>query len=149
MSTGTDAGALWWFLSQRAGRVEHLSPSECRRLLTANVVGRLGYSTTNGPRIVPMNYAVAGSRLLFRTTPDTEAGRCANRQQVAFEVDQINESRHAGWSVLVTGEASQITLRQLELLNIVQTPDPWAEGERALFLQVPLTTITGRRVLAS
>ena len=52
-----------------------------------------------------MNYTVAGGRLLFRTTPDTEAGRCANRRQVAFEVDQIDESRHAGWSVLVTGEA--------------------------------------------
>ena len=141
--------ALWWFLTQRGGRVEHLSPSECRQLLTANTVGRLGYSTVNGPRIVPMNYTVAGGRILIRTTPDTEAGRCARRHQVAFEVDEIDELRHAGWSVLVTGEASQITLSELELIDIVQTPDPWAEGERALFLQLPLTTITGRRVLAS
>jgi nitroimidazol reductase NimA-like FMN-containing flavoprotein (pyridoxamine 5'-phosphate oxidase superfamily) len=112
--------ALWWFLSQRGGRVEHLSPSECRRLLIANAIGRLGYSTADGPRIVPMNYTVAGGRLLFRTTPDTEAGRCANRHRVAFEVDQIEESRHAGWSVLVTGEAHQITVRELELLDLFQ-----------------------------
>jgi nitroimidazol reductase NimA-like FMN-containing flavoprotein (pyridoxamine 5'-phosphate oxidase superfamily) len=139
--------ALWWFLSQRAGRVEHLSPSECRRLVSANAVGRLGYSTAEGPRIVPMNYTVAGGRLLFRTAPDSEAGRCANRHQVAFEVDQIDEARRAGWSVLVTGEASQLTIRELELLGILKAPDPWAEGDRSVFLQLPLTSMTGRRVL--
>jgi len=141
--------ALWWFLTQRAGRVEHLTPSQCRQLLTTTTIGRLGYSTSDGPRIVPMNYTVAGGRLLFRTTPDTEAGRSANRHQVAFEVDQIDEPRHAGWSVLVTGEAQQITIRELELLDISQAPDPWAEGEHPLFLQLPLTTMTGRRVLPS
>jgi nitroimidazol reductase NimA-like FMN-containing flavoprotein (pyridoxamine 5'-phosphate oxidase superfamily) len=141
--------ALWWFLTQRAGRVEHLTAAECRQLLKTTTIGRLGYSTSNGPRIVPMNYTVAGGRLLFRTTPDTEAGRCANRCQVAFEVDQIDEPRHAGWSVLVTGEANQITPREWELLDIFQTPDPWAEGEHPLLLQLPLTTMTGRRVLAS
>jgi nitroimidazol reductase NimA-like FMN-containing flavoprotein (pyridoxamine 5'-phosphate oxidase superfamily) len=98
---------------------------------------------------VPINYTVAGGRLLFRTTPDSEAGRCADRHQVAFEVDQIDEPRHAGWSVLVTGEAHQITVRELELLDIFQAPDPWAEGERPLFLQLPLITMTGRRVLPS
>ena len=141
--------AVWWFVTQRGGRVERLGPSECRRLLASCAVGRLGYSTMDGPRIVPMNYTVVGERLIFRTTPDTEAGRCAHGAQVAFEVDQIDEFLHAGWSVLVTGEADQITARELRLLDLFQAPDPWPEGERSLFLQLPLATITGRRVHAS
>jgi nitroimidazol reductase NimA-like FMN-containing flavoprotein (pyridoxamine 5'-phosphate oxidase superfamily) len=140
---------VWWSPAQHGGRVERLSPSECRRLLNATTVGRLGYSTANGPRIVPMNFTVVGDRLIFRTKPDTEAGRCANRAQVAFEVDQVDEFLHAGWSVLVTGEANQITPRELQLLDIFQAPDPWPEGERSLFLQLPLATMTGRRVHAS
>ena len=136
----------WWSLTQRGGRVERLSPAECRRLLAAGAVGRLGYSTANGPRIVPMNYTLVGERLIFRTTPDTEAGRCADGAQVAFEVDQVDEFLHAGWSVLVTGEADQITTRELQLLDVFQVPDPWPAGERSLFLQLPLTALTGRRV---
>ena len=49
------APAVWWSLTLRGGRVERLSPPECRRLLGSTSVGRLGYSTANGPRIVPMN----------------------------------------------------------------------------------------------
>ena len=86
----------WWSLTQRGGRVERLDPTECRRLLTSTTVGRLGYSTANGPRIVPMNFTVVGECLIFRTTPQTEAGRCANGTQVAFEVDQVDEFLHAG-----------------------------------------------------
>jgi nitroimidazol reductase NimA-like FMN-containing flavoprotein (pyridoxamine 5'-phosphate oxidase superfamily) len=138
--------AFWWILTQRGGRVDRLSPAECRRLLAASAVGRLGYSTVNGPRIVPMNYTVVGERLVFRTTTDTEAGRCANGAQVAFEVDQVDESTHAGWSVLATGEADQITARELQFLDVYQVPDPWPEGERSLFLQLPLDALTGRRV---
>ena len=66
--------------------------------------------------------------------------------QVAFEVDQVDEFLHAGWSVLVTGEADQITIRELQLLDVFQVPYPWPEGERSLFLQLPLTALTGRRV---
>ena len=67
---------------------------------------------------------------------------------MAFEADQVDKFLQAGWSVLVTGEANQITTRELELLDLVQAPDPWPEGERSLFLQLPLATMTGRRVHA-
>ena len=93
-----------------------------------------------------MNYTVAGDRLIFRTPPETEAGRCANGHPVAFEVDQVDEFLRAGWSVLVTGEASEITSDELRMLDLSQAPDPWPDGWYSIFLQVPLTKITGRRV---
>ena len=120
--------ALWWFLTQRGGRVERLSPSECRRLLAASAVGRLGYSTANGPRIVPMNYTVAGERLIFRTTPDTEAGRCARRTPGGLRGGPVDEFLHAGWSVLVTGEANQITTQRTGTARHLPDSRPLGRG---------------------
>jgi len=137
---------LGWSLTQRGGRLERLAPAECRRLLGSCDIGRLGYSCPDGPRIVPMNYTVVGDRLVFRTQHSTETGRRANGHPVAFEVDQVDEFLHTGWSVLVTGEAHSITLSELRMLDLFQTPDPWPQGERPLFLQLPLVKITGRRV---
>ena len=141
----TTAPRLWWSLTV-GGRLERLSPWECRRLLASSAVGRLGYTSADGPRIVPMNFTVAGDRLIFRTAPETEAARCANGHPVAFEVDQVDEFLRAGWSVLVTGEASEITSDELRMLDLTQAPDAWPEGWRSMFLQLPLTKITGRRV---
>jgi hypothetical protein len=45
-----------WSLLDRGGRLETLDRDECRRLLEATSIGRLGYCTDFGPRIVPMNY---------------------------------------------------------------------------------------------
>ena len=137
---------LGWSLTQRGGRLERLSPSEGRRLLGSCAIGRLGYSCADGPRIVPMNYTMVADRLIFRTEPNSEAGRCANGHPVAFEVDQVDEFLHTGWSVLVTGKATEITLGELRMLDLCQSPDPWPEGLRPLFLQLPLAKITGRRV---
>ena len=114
-------------------------------MLGSTDVGRLGDTSADGPRIVPMNYSVAGDRLIFRTAPETEAGRCAKGQPVAFEVDQVDEFLRVGWSILVTGEASEITSDELGC-SIVPSPDPWPESWQSIFLQLPLTKITGRRV---
>ena len=56
---------LGWSLTQRGGWLERLSPSEGRRLLGSCAIGRLGYSSADGPRIVPMNYTMVGNRLIF------------------------------------------------------------------------------------
>ena len=94
-----------------------------------------------------MNYTVVGERLIFRTTPDTEAGRCANGVQVAFEVDQIDEFLHAGLERAGHRRGpSDHPPRIANCSTSSRSPDPWPEGERPLFLQLPLTTMTGRRV---
>ena len=69
-----------------------------------------------------------------------------DRAPGGVEVDQVDEFLGAGWSVLVTGEASEITSDELRMLDLSQAPDPWPEGWHSIFLQLPLTKITGRRV---
>jgi uncharacterized protein len=128
------------------GRLEILTPDECRRLLDSSQVGRLGYCTDFGPRIVPMNYTLVGDTLIFRTGASTEAARHVPSHAVAFEVDQLDASSETGWSVLVLGNARLLDYASLRMLDLRQTPRPWPEGQRPLILQLPLSSMTGRRV---
>ena len=64
-----------WSLLDRGGRLETLDRDECRRLLESTNIGRLGYCTDLGPRILPMNYTVVGESVTFRTGIDTEASQ--------------------------------------------------------------------------
>ena len=130
----------------QGGRVQELEPAECRQLLESMSVGRLGYCTDRGPRIVPMNYALVGDSLTFRTGPTTEASWHAVFHDIAFEVDCIDVVRHTGWSVLVVGEATLLEAASLRMLDLTQTPQPWADGERSIVAQLSLACITGRRV---
>jgi nitroimidazol reductase NimA-like FMN-containing flavoprotein (pyridoxamine 5'-phosphate oxidase superfamily) len=144
--TETSVAEWWWPIWHRGGRLETVDPDECRRLLSATSVGRVGYQTPRGPRIVPLNYALAGQSIIMRTAPDTELARFAAGQTIAFEVDQTDEYLQTGWSVQVVGELQEISAEALRMLAPGQTPDPWAEGPRSVFLQLATDELTGRRV---
>jgi Pyridoxamine 5'-phosphate oxidase len=60
-----------WSLLDRGGRLETLDRDECRRLLGSANMGRLGYCSDSGPRILPMNYTLVGESVTFRTGLDT------------------------------------------------------------------------------
>jgi nitroimidazol reductase NimA-like FMN-containing flavoprotein (pyridoxamine 5'-phosphate oxidase superfamily) len=135
-----------WSLLDRGGRLETLHRDECRRLLASTNVGRLGYCTDFGPRIVPMNYTLVSEAVTFRTVIGTEASHKLFDHPIAFEVDQVDEFLQTGWSVLVIGNAQPLAEESLLLLDVEQKPRPWPEGKRALVVQLPFTMMTGRRV---
>jgi uncharacterized protein len=137
---------LWWPIWHQGGRLEELDARECRRLLAGTAVGRLGYQTVRGPRIVPMNYKFVGDSIVTCTAPDTEIARFAVKQTVAFEIDQADEYLQRGWSVLVVGELRLVSAEAIRMLAPAQTPDPWPEGPRWVFLQLEINQLTGRRV---
>ncbi len=142
-------GRGWWDLTARAGRVQELDAAECLTLLQSTHVGRLGYVKDDGLRIVPLNYALAGERLLVRTGLTSEPARLALGSNVAFEVDLFDEFLESGWSVLVTGRLETVDEQTLRVLDLSQTPQPWKSGQHALVLQLPLIAVTGRRILQS
>ena len=135
-----------WRLPSWRGQLEALDVDECRQLLAGRHVGRLAYCTDSGPRIVPMNYALAGNTLVFRTGQDTEASRHLPGSLVAFEVDEIDEFLEAAWSVVVQAQAELVPPETLRLLNLSQFPQPWASGDRSMVLQLSLDAVSGRRI---
>ena len=137
---------LWWPIWHRGGRLEELDARECRRLLAGTTIGRLAYQTVRGPRIIPMNYALVADSIVTCTAPDTEIARIAPKQTVAFEIDHADGYLQRGWSVLVVGELGLLSAEAIRMLSPGQTPDPWPEGPRSVFLQLGINELTGRRV---
>lgn len=123
-----------------------LSRSECEGLLRLGVVGRVAIATPTGPHILPLNYAVGRGDVVVCTTPYSVLGTYGRDSLVAFEVDHFDHPRHQGWSVVVRGRAAPVEDTE-ELRDLVRIlPRPWADGTRSLYLRIPLTEVTGRRL---
>jgi hypothetical protein len=137
---------MWSFLWPAGGRVEELDAGECRRLLESVTVGRLGYTSQRGPRIIPVNYALGLDSVAFRTGQQTEVARLALGRTVAFEVDQVDDFLRSGWSVLIVGKLTEMSPSAVRMLDVSQTPAPWAGGERTLYCEIPFSELSGRRI---
>jgi nitroimidazol reductase NimA-like FMN-containing flavoprotein (pyridoxamine 5'-phosphate oxidase superfamily) len=133
----------YWLAMSRGARVMDLDRAESLRLLAAKKVGRLAFVNDGVPMIMPMNFTLAGERVIIRTLAHGSGARAVNTA-VAFEVDDIDDFLEAGWSVVVTAEL----LSEAELDQLRSTaPEPWAEGPRTLFLAIPVEHVTGRQLV--
>jgi nitroimidazol reductase NimA-like FMN-containing flavoprotein (pyridoxamine 5'-phosphate oxidase superfamily) len=126
--------------------LRELSRSECETLLRRGVAGRVAISTPTGPHIVPLNYSISESSVVVCTTPYSVLGTYGRDSMVAFEIDHFEHARQRGWSVVARGR-SEVVDDSAELRTLVRVlPRPWASGRRSLYLRIPMTEVTGRRL---
>ena len=127
--------------------MEELDEAECLRLLASTTVGRLGFVVQERPIVLPVNYAVDGRTVVFRTGEGTVLNKAA-LQMVAFEVDKIDDATHTGWSVLAQGVAQDvgtaIDARSDQLRRIALVT--WAPDRRDRWFRLDADTLTGRRL---
>jgi nitroimidazol reductase NimA-like FMN-containing flavoprotein (pyridoxamine 5'-phosphate oxidase superfamily) len=136
--------------SLRPGEIRHLTHAECLALLATQQIGRLGVNAQHYPLIFPVNYAMDREVIVIRTDPGTKLTE-APHANVTFEVDEIDQLRRTGWSVLVRGVAEEVTAsHRAELIRSTLSTgvEPWAPGEHGHWLRIIPTSITGRRVIA-
>jgi len=127
--------------------VVELSVAECRDLLATDSVGRVAFVTPSGPRIIPVNYVLAGDALELRTTAYSELATYAPGTEIAFEIDQLDSERRRGWSVVAHGVCERVDAPHSGSLHRDgPLPEPWAGGVRPLLLRLPWRELTGRRV---
>jgi uncharacterized protein len=124
------------------GGTEILSEDDCVELLRTQSIGRLALVVDDRIDIFPVNYAVDGTSVLFRTNQGRKM-RGAGTGEVAFEVDSIEAEAHAGWSVVVHGERGDVTGTAEPGPETVQT---WA-GPKEVLIRISSRSITGRRVV--
>lgn len=127
------------------GHFTRLSSDECRQLVRARGVGRVGWSSGVGLQILPVTYRVSGDLIAFRTRPDTIMGEFAAPVDVIFEIDDIDEDTATGWSVQVRGRAVGYLD---EPPTGVALPEPWAPGDHPLVVVIEPTQYSGRAVSA-
>jgi len=123
-----------------------LTAAECFDLLSPGGVGRVAFTTADGPVVLPVNYAMAGQTVIFLTAPDTLLAGYLDCP-AGFEVDHLDEALSQGWSVLVTGRAARVR-SEADVRHLEQHTDirPWADGARDVYVRIIPRKITGRRI---
>ncbi|RVU22735.1 helix-turn-helix domain-containing protein [Streptomyces antnestii] len=124
-----------------------MSVDECWERLSTHGVGRVAIDGPAGLLIVPLNYTVVDGAIAFRTAPDATPATAVGNQ-VAFEVDRIDEALSQGWSVLLQGRGRAVTDPDtVRRLNALAYSGPWAGGERDMWVRVEPDAISGRRIV--
>jgi len=126
--------------------IQALSPEECLFLLRSRDLGRIAFDKGGQPEIFPINYALEGRIVVFRTAPGAKLDSVP-RAKVAFEVDDWDAKVGIGWSVVVKGRAEEVTrnpgrtaehIRRVPLNSV-------APGVRGHWLAIRPSEMTGRR----
>jgi nitroimidazol reductase NimA-like FMN-containing flavoprotein (pyridoxamine 5'-phosphate oxidase superfamily) len=134
-----------------SGRVLRvLSPDECLELLAPGGVGRVGFASAEGVVMLPVNFAVLGHVIVFRTAPDTVLAVHATMyatSPVSFEADHADEALREGWSVLVQGHAHEVT-DEREVMHLERATGlrPWVGGARDVWVRITPARISGREL---
>ena len=135
--------------------IEELDEAESLRLISPGGIGRIAYGSRFGPAVLPVNYKWHDGAIVFRTArhsamdEDLQTGIAGGDFIVAFEIDEFDIPGRQGWSVLIQGPAHHVEA-ETERRSAQQTGvEPWAAGERELFLRVLPHRVTGRRIKAA
>jgi uncharacterized protein len=134
--------------------LEVLPFGECLQLLDSVPVARVGFLADGELVILPVNHAVDGQDLVFRTARGTKLAAAENQSLVAFEADEYDQQTGTGWSVLVNGRAEVVDgaadLRRLSHLGLhVWVLHAWVTAaERAVWIRIRPASVSGRRIPA-
>ena len=125
-----------------------MAPDDCFDRLRRAHVGRIGFVERGEMAILPVNIAVDGRSIVFRTGHGAKLSTAVMAQPVCVEVDDWDDFDHTGWSVLARGVAEEVLddeqIARLETLPV----RPWANPDvRPRWVRVRINELTGRRIL--
>ncbi|MBM7829823.1 nitroimidazol reductase NimA-like FMN-containing flavoprotein (pyridoxamine 5'-phosphate oxidase superfamily) [Agromyces cerinus] len=119
-----------------------LSEEECWQLIREAPYGRLAAAAADEVDIFPVNHAVDGGSIVFRTAAGTKLLELTIRHRVAFQIDGVTETD--AFSVVVKGEAAEFDrqgeVAEAERLGI----SPWAPEQKDRWVRIRPTEVQGR-----
>jgi uncharacterized protein len=125
------------------GVTTELTTDECWEALKRDEFGRLAYLLGDEINLVPVNYAVDGETLLFRTAEGDKLLGVVMHPEVVFEIDHFPDDDHAV-SVIVRGSARK--LEEDEAHRAENVPlRPWVDTLKYNVVEIQPTRLTGRR----
>lgn len=125
-----------------------LSRSECLELLSSAGLGRVILSAHALPTAMPVNYALDGDWIVFRSGAGMKLSAADAGTVVAFEVDHFDTDLRMGWSVVVTGVAKTIVEpHEVARAQALGVPT-WVHAQDHLdFVRIEIGSVTGRRLV--
>jgi nitroimidazol reductase NimA-like FMN-containing flavoprotein (pyridoxamine 5'-phosphate oxidase superfamily) len=130
------------------GRERELDEATCRQLLGTTTVGRLAFNDEPSPTVLPVNYVVHRGTVLFRTIEGSKLDAADAAAPASFEVDHVDTSRGAGWSVLARGHLRELDDPDEDEVAAAYGFDTLAGGARPYLVEMTIESLTGRRIAA-
>lgn len=127
-------------------RMGVIDRDDCIELMQATPIGRVAFVTESDEILaLPVNFKWHEDSIVFRTLEGQKLSAAAEGRPVCFEIDQWDPKERSGWSVVVQGNAREVTnwaeVEQLEGIGLV----PWAkERWRRMWVRIEPTNISGR-----
>lgn len=140
--TSTSAERALWPGETRIGA---LSRAECSERLASRNVGRIAITADDLPAIVPVNYAMSGDTIVFRTTSGGMLARACDDAVVAFEVDELATDGSWGWSILAVGVAQPLDGSRAVRATELGLVSAMGVG-RDLFVGITVGQLSGREI---
>ena len=128
-----------------------IAPDECRRMLAA-AAGGVGRIALGGhPAMIrPVNYAFDDETrsVVFRSALGSRLREGLGSGTAAFEIDGTDPVERTGSSVIIVGEAEEVTdpaeINRLEDFEL----EPWDRpGLKTHWVRIPATLASGRRIV--
>jgi nitroimidazol reductase NimA-like FMN-containing flavoprotein (pyridoxamine 5'-phosphate oxidase superfamily) len=126
--------------------LEVLGRDDCLRLVALATLGRIGFTSGALPMVLPVSFHLDGERILVRTGRGSQLDAALqNVAVVAFEVDEFDPVRHTGWSVAVTGVATEV-MDPTELDRARRQPvSHWTPAGDEALIAISTEFVSGRR----
>lgn len=136
--------------TDQSHQLEILDETECVRLLSTAVIGRLAYTEDALPAIQPLSFAVHDGQVVIPTRAGTKVAAASRGAVVAFEADAFDPASRTGWNVTVVGPSRVVSapeeIAALDLLDL----HPWAPAlappGTSCYISVAMSIIRGRRI---
>ncbi len=121
--------------------ITKLSTERCWELLREDAFGRLAFRMGPEVHVVPLNYAVDGETLLFRTAGGDKLLGVTMHPEVVFEIDAYDET--SAHSVIVRGLARRLEENEEHRADDIGLR-PWLPTLKYNVVEIKPTEITGR-----
>ncbi len=126
--------------------LKQLTKDECLHLLASVSVGRIIFTRRALPAAELVNFVLDQGDVVIRMDRGTKIAAAIRETIVAFEADDLDPARQAGWSVTVIGRSQEVTapavidrLKQLCLSS-------WVPAGREHFFRISPEIVNGRRL---
>ena len=127
-------------------RLEILDDDECMLLLQREPIGRIALTSGALPVVLPINFVTVDRTIVFASEPGLKLHAARARQIACVEIDGHDVFEHSGWSVLATGQLTEITDADRLAAARGLPLSPWALAHPDHFIELSIDLLSGRRI---
>ena len=133
--------------TESVNTIRPLSADECWQRLAQHPT-RVGHVGIGGPApdIVPVNYAVDGRSIVFRTAEGKKLTAIGRLERIVFQVDDVDATWRWAWSVVLRGFAEHVTAAD-EVAKLKELPlRPWDPTPKPEYVRITTNQVAGREI---